>query len=299
MMNPIYEREQKKEARSIRFSVLFLVLNAGLAAAALLSMALALHQAGETGEMQYAAFLEIFRMLAWMEFAMAALLAPAGTVGCISGERERKTLDLLRSSRMSPMEIAAGNLLSALSSVLVLLLGGAPVMASVFLFGGIRALQLLLLLGACLLTGLLTGAIGLLFSSRSETTGVAAAKAYTATAVLMFGPYGLNLLMRRLTFLVEGSRRLLLLSPLTTFSAALCQATGLEDGFLALAEHGVADPAQLIVRAVFCQLLMTAAVFFMAGRSVFMERHSRGAGFWRRLYRNRNIERGNTGADRR
>lgn len=299
MMNPIYERERKKEARSIRFSALFLVLNAGLAVSALLFMALALHQVGETGEMQYAAFLEIFRMLAWMEFAIASLLAPAGTVGCISGERERKTLDLLRSSRMSASEIAAGNLLSTLSSVLVLLIGGAPIMASVFLFGGIRALQLLLLLGICLLTGLLTGSIGLLFSSLSETTGEAAAKTYTAITVLLFGPYGLHLLMRQLIFLSEGSSWLLLFSPLTTFSAVLRQATGLENGFPGLEEIDIAGQGRLIWSGALCQLFMAAIVFFIAGRHIFAEKRFCGVGFLRKLYGNRITERGNISADRR
>ena len=144
-MNPIYERERKSGSRSVRFPAVLTTFNIFLASSALAAMWVTIHRVAETGELRYSVFLSMFSRLAWLEFAASAVMMPAITSGSITGEREKKTLELVLTTRMTPAEIILGKLLSALSGVAVLLLTGTPVFAAVLLFGGVRPRDLALL----------------------------------------------------------------------------------------------------------------------------------------------------------
>lgn len=266
MRNPIYERERKKAARSRRFSLIFLLFNSLLAAVALFSMAVTLHRAGENGELRYAVFLRIFRWLAWIEFAMVIAMVPARTAACITGEKEKKTFDLLVSTRMRPAEIIAGDMLTAVSSVLLLLLSGGPVFAAVLLYGGVRLSELLLLSALCALTALFVGSVGMLFSVLSESTAASMGMTYGAVALLLFGPYGVSFLAGGLSFASAEVSYLFPLSPLAVFHAALSAVTG-EKAFPeeALLQAALGE-TKLLVTGVALQLLLSALLLFAAGR---------------------------------
>ncbi len=187
-MNPIYDRERKSGSRSVRFPAVLTTFNIFLASAALAAMWVTIHRVSETGELRYSVFLSMFSRLAWLEFAASAVMMPAITSGCITGEREKKTLELVLTTRMTPAEIILGKLLSALSGVVVLLLTGTPVFAAVLLFGGVRPRDLALLYLLILLTACFTGSIGMFFSAVSRRTPVAAASSYALVAVLAILP---------------------------------------------------------------------------------------------------------------
>lgn len=188
MMNPIYKRERKSGSRSVRFPAVLTTFNVFLASAALTAMWVTIRRVAETGELRYSVFLIMFARLAWLEFAAAAVMMPAITSGCITGEREKKTLELVLTTRMTSAEIILGKLLSALSGVVVLLLTGTPVFAAVLLFGGVRLTDLFLLYLLILLTACFTGSIGMFFSAVSRRTPVAAASSYAVLAVLAILP---------------------------------------------------------------------------------------------------------------
>ena len=188
MMNPIYERERKSGSRSVRFPAVLTTFNIFLASSALAAMWVTIHRVAETGELRYSVFLSMFSRLAWLEFAASAVMMPAITSGSITGEREKKTLELVLTTRMTPAEIILGKLLSALSGVAVLLLTGTPVFAAVLLFGGVRPRDLALLYLLILLTACFTGSIGMFFSAVSRRTPVAAASSYALLAVLAILP---------------------------------------------------------------------------------------------------------------
>ncbi len=169
--------------------MIFLTLfNAAIAALTLTAIGLTLRRVVDTGEMRYTVFLEIFRNIAWIEFAAAIVMMPALTAGSISGERERKTLDLMLTTRMTTAEIIFGKLTTALSFVLTLLITGTPVFTAVLLFGGanlshLAGLELCIVLGA-----LFAGSTGLFFSAMSRRTTVAVAASYGMLLVTLFLP---------------------------------------------------------------------------------------------------------------
>lgn len=100
--NPVYKREIMVSARSIRLALVLLVFNGILALVALLNMYSTLAQVRLTAEVQYTSFLDLYLFVAALEFMMLICIMPAITAGCISGERERKTLELMMATKMRP-----------------------------------------------------------------------------------------------------------------------------------------------------------------------------------------------------
>jgi ABC-type transport system involved in multi-copper enzyme maturation permease subunit len=65
------------------------------------------------------------------------VLTPAVVGGAITDERDRGTLDLLRTTALTDREIVLGKLLARLAAVGAVVAAGLPVLALAFLFGGI------------------------------------------------------------------------------------------------------------------------------------------------------------------
>lgn len=273
-MNPIYERERRASARKGKLPVFFAVFNGFLAAVAMFAVIVTFRQMDKTGQISYGSFLQVFRSLGWILFAFGAAVMPALTAGSISGERERRTLDLILTTRMTTADIVLGKLMSAMSVILVMLLSSLPVFMTVLLYGGVRIRDLPVPAVCILLTALVSGSMGIFFSALCRRTATAAAVAYGAEIALFLGPFALYYLMQGIASAPEAFRWLLMSSPVTVFSAAISGITGGSMQFPELFARGRGNVLhspiflagcffQLLLCAVF---LMIAAVLISPGR---------------------------------
>ncbi len=71
------------------------------------------------------------------QFFLVALVAPSFAAGSITGEKERKTYEMLLASPLKPMSILIGKLLSSLTYLVILIISSLPLMILCFLLGGI------------------------------------------------------------------------------------------------------------------------------------------------------------------
>ncbi len=71
------------------------------------------------------------------QFFLVALVAPTFAAGSITGEKERKTYEMLLASPLKPTTILMGKLLSSLSFLVILIISSLPLMILCFLLGGI------------------------------------------------------------------------------------------------------------------------------------------------------------------
>lgn len=71
------------------------------------------------------------------QFFLVAMVAPTFAAGTITGEKERKTYEMLLASPLEPMTILVGKLLSSLTYLVLLILSSLPLMILCFLLGGI------------------------------------------------------------------------------------------------------------------------------------------------------------------
>lgn len=122
-----------------------------------------------------------------VELMLVVFIVPALTAGAISGERERKTYDLLQTTLLSAPAFIMGKMESALGYIALLLLSAIPLQSIAFLFGGVSETEVFVTLILLTATALLLGALGMFFSASTDKTMSATVRVYTVAIVLVFG----------------------------------------------------------------------------------------------------------------
>lgn len=223
-INPIYWQEARVSSRSFRLPLIILLCNTILALAALLNMYSMVVQAKDTAEIQYASFLNLYVLVACIEFVMILLIVPALTSGSISGERERQTLNLLLTTRMTPGDIVIGKLMAGMSTMILLIVSSFPVLALVFIYGGVTVKDIVLLMISFLSAAVLSGSVGICCSSAFRKSTIATVFSYCVMAGLVLGTV---IAARFASFTGPGVLAwLLLLNPAVPFSAAMGEQMG-------------------------------------------------------------------------
>jgi ABC-type transport system involved in multi-copper enzyme maturation permease subunit len=122
----------------------------------------------------------IFAALLMLMTLQVVFLAASSTAGAVSLEREKQTLDLLVTTPISSLAIVVGKLLSALVYVFLLIAASIPLMAVVFVYGGVAPEDVVRGYIVLVATSLGLGSFGLLCSSLVKRTTA-------ATAITIFG----------------------------------------------------------------------------------------------------------------
>jgi ABC-2 type transport system permease protein len=204
-MNPVMLKELRGRMRGIRaFVVLtvYLGLMSGFTALLYLVYVPVNQQTGSAAAGEIGRVL--FMGIVGIELMLIIFIAPAFTAGAITGERERQTYDLLRTTLLPSPSFVIGKLESALSYVLLLLLAAIPLQSIAFLFGGVTELELILSFVILTVTAIALGTVGIYFSAVAPRTLSASVRAYTTTLVATFGaPLVASILLQILTVSVR------------------------------------------------------------------------------------------------
>ncbi len=190
--NPVFNREMRVSSRSIRLPAILAVFNGILSLAALLNMYAAVTQVRTSSAIQYSRFMDMYELVATIEFVLIILLSPAVTAASISGERERQTLDLMLSTQMTAVQVVVGKLMSALATQFLLIISGFPLVAMVFVYGGITwgdALELLLCYVA---SAFFAGSLGICCSSVFKRSTISTVVTYWIMTAVVGGTYFVN-----------------------------------------------------------------------------------------------------------
>jgi ABC-2 type transport system permease protein len=112
----------------------------------------------------------VFAAVVGIELLLVCFICPAFTVGAISGERERQTYDLLRTTLLRARTLVFGKLVSSLSYAALLLVAALPLQSLAFLLGGVAAEEVVVASVLLLTTAFLYSAAGIFFSSFMRRT---------------------------------------------------------------------------------------------------------------------------------
>lgn len=138
---------------------------------------------------------QLFRGIVGIEMLLVIFIVPALTAGAITGERERKTYDLLQTTLLPAPTFLVGKMESALGYIILLLLSAIPLQSIAFLFGGVSESEVALSFAVLVMTALVLGAMGLFFSARTDRTLTATVRVYTVAVALVAGLPLLSLLL--------------------------------------------------------------------------------------------------------
>lgn len=180
-------------ARSLRMSLIITVFNSILAVVALLNMYSNVVQVRITADVQYGSFLDLYEFVACVEFIMLMFIMPAITSGTISGERERQTLDLMLTTKMKSWEIVTGKLAAAFVTMFLVVISSFPVIAMVFVYGGITWGNVAQMMACYVVSALVAGSLGNCCSSLFKRSTVATVAAYAVLALTVAGTFAVNM----------------------------------------------------------------------------------------------------------
>lgn len=186
MINPVLRREAITTMRSWK-TYAALVLFVGIAT---LGAGLYIHTAmyyNYNLSFDPSDMIWMYVLLAAVQMGLVMLTTPAIAAGSISGERERQTLDLLLVTKMSPLSIILGKLMSSLAYILLLVVAMLPVFAIIFYFGSISVIQLLQLFLFVLCNSCMVGAVSVFLSCRFKKTITSIVFMYLIIGLLCFG----------------------------------------------------------------------------------------------------------------
>src|SRR5579859_7990142 len=137
----------------------------------------------------------MFVSIVGIELLLVSFIAPTFTAGAISGERERQTYDLLRTTLLPARTLVVGKLISALAYVLLLLVAAIPLQSIAFMFGGVTESEIMLSFVILFVTSIALGALGIYASATMPRTLNASVVTYGIAVFLTLGLPTLLLLL--------------------------------------------------------------------------------------------------------
>lgn len=268
LSNPVTVKELRGRMRGRRaFAVLtlYLALLSGVIALVYLVYASGANGVGSTAART--AGKGLFAAVLAVQVFLVVFIGPAFTAGAISGERERQTFDLLKTTLLSAESVVLGKLISALSYVFLLVLVSIPLQSIAFLLGGLSLTELLLSQLLILIAAVTYALYGLWCSATMRTTLAATVATF---AGMLFAVFGVPLLAGMAAVLSSSLQ----------LSGPVIEATLLYTG-LALAATNL--PATLIVSEVlfleqntlffFSQFLYGTRVWLFSPWTLFIVLH--------------------------
>ena len=213
--NPVLQRELISNLRAPRAFLLMLVYQIALASVVLIAYPrdTKIDLSRESASAQR--LVDFFFV---GQFAIASLMAPSFTAGAITGEKERKTYEMLLASPLRPWVIVSGKLIAALAHLVVLVSGSLPIIMLCLPLGGVSIYELLAAYVGLLSAIFLFGSISMYCSSFFKRTSASLVVSYVLILpILIVG------VVSWLSLAQQGDLRLFLT---ITFVPILCLLAG-------------------------------------------------------------------------
>lgn len=295
-INPVFEKEIKRNSRSARISWIVFGCNLVLGCIAIVSFFGKSQISGFMRAGDYDITIRCYMLMAYALFILLLLIIPAITAGTVSQERERGTLDVLLTTNLAPWKIITGKLQSVLAIVFLMAFSTMPAISLIMVFGGIGFGDLMVLIGMLVISGILAGSIGIFCSAVFQRTTIATIMSYVILVMLIGGTavslglayyiQALKLEQSELSRAVDlgAGIYVLLLNPFLTFMgmlgnqvgngkeiANLCNSLGNYSGNFVVS-HMVLFGAAL-------QLIISVFLLYIAGRCINPLRRKKIRGF--------------------
>ena len=151
------------------------------------------------------------------QYVLASMMAPSFAAGSITGEKERKTYEMLLASPLRPPAIVLGKLVASLAHLAVLVFSSLPIVMLCLPLGGVHPSELAGAYLGLMLSVVTFGMISVACSAYFQRTSASLVVSY-----LLILPLALMGVLFWKLLADYGSLRLFLLLPVSAVSLALC-----------------------------------------------------------------------------
>lgn len=121
------------------------------------------------------------------QYVIASLMAPSFAAGTITGEKERKTYEMLLASPLRPGAIVLGKMVASLTHLGMLILASLPIIVLCLPLGGVSVYEVLAAYLGLIVSVILFGAIGVLCSSYFSRTSSSLVVSYLIILPMVIG----------------------------------------------------------------------------------------------------------------
>lgn len=129
----------------------------------------------------------VFGAVVGVQALLVVFIGPSFTAGAITGEKERQTYNLLRTTLLPARSFVTGKLLSALSYVFLLILTAIPLQSIAFILGGVSLTEVVIAEILIVVSAVAFAMIGLYFSAIMRSTLLASVSTFATSLFLTFG----------------------------------------------------------------------------------------------------------------
>jgi ABC-type transport system involved in multi-copper enzyme maturation permease subunit len=173
--NPVLQRELLTNLRANRGFILLLLYQLALA-----SVLLVAYPSGQRVDLSTdsSAALQLVDFFFLGQYILASLMAPTFAAGAISGEKERKTYEMLLASPLSPWAIVIGKMVASLTHLAALIVASLPIIMLALPLGGVSIWEVLAAYLWLVISVILFGSIGLACSCGFRRTSSSLVVAY-------------------------------------------------------------------------------------------------------------------------
>ena len=281
-INPVLENEIRRNMRSMKVSWMIFGGNLLLTLVAVVTCFGTGAGRDYMAAAQYRFPVQCYMIMAYVLFILICLLVPGIAIAI---ERERRTLDILLTTHLSPWKIIVGKLEASLCVIFMLACSALPVISLVLIYGGISLTDLLALVAILVICGIFIGSIGVFCSAICRKTTVATILSYVIVLFLALGTialvaviyYVLGVQAERMEIYqapdVGGWIYLLYLNPLVTFYGLLSHQVGSGSELINVCccfGDFAQDPGvrHMLPAAIAVQLLLSVILLIIAGRRI-------------------------------
>lgn len=185
-INPVLRKEVKLTVRSFKTPLMIAIFAAAVALVSIVAFEIIINESRHSA-IDLQSFIGVYIAIIIIEAILLMFIVPSLAATAISGERERQTLDILLSTKMSPLSIIIGKLTSSIGKVLLLIVSTIPMISLVFIYGGVEVIHVFQIVGFFMITTIFVGSIGVLISTTFKTSKASTAMTYGVVFFIIIG----------------------------------------------------------------------------------------------------------------
>lgn len=185
-VNPVLRNETKIAVRSIKFTLMILAYVAVLAIAVMIYYNVINSEAFYNG-LNLKSSTNFYVVMAVVQAALLFSIVPSLSSTAICSEREKQTLDILLSTKLTPLQIIIGKISSSSLRVIILIISMMPLYAVGSLMGGIKISYILQLIFFFIINTIFMASIGVFISTYVKTSKVSTTLTYLLIVFIYLG----------------------------------------------------------------------------------------------------------------
>ncbi|WP_294390102.1 ABC transporter permease subunit [uncultured Clostridium sp.] len=272
-VNPVLRNESKISVRSIKFTLMIFAYIAVLSVAVMIYYS-SVNEAIFSNGLYLESSKLFYVVMALGQAILLLFIVPALSSTAICSEREKQTLDILLSSKLTPFQIIIGKVSASSLRVIILIISTMPLYAIGSLTGVIKISNILELIVFFIVNTIFVSSIGVFISTCAKTSKVSTTLSYALVlfiyigiivitwAILMITVYKMSMSGNTLTTVPKASP-IVYLSPVVGFVSLLLNQVGLGIEFSSMfSEFGISMHSEYI--SIVVQLVLSGLFIYLA-----------------------------------